>query len=31
MFKLPETGMWKLEAYVNEELFGTIFVKVHEE
>ena len=31
MLKLPAPGMWKLDAYVEEELFGTIFVKVHEE
>ncbi|MBD3107714.1 hypothetical protein IEO70_04980 [Bacillus sp. AGMB 02131] len=31
MLKLPEPGMWKLDAYVEEELFGTIFVEVHEE
>ncbi|MCM2674159.1 DUF4871 domain-containing protein [Alkalicoccobacillus plakortidis] len=28
---LPETGMWKLDAYVNDSLHGSVFVKVHEE
>ncbi|GAA0136032.1 hypothetical protein YSY43_28730 [Paenibacillus sp. YSY-4.3] len=27
---LPAKGMWKLDAYVGDLLFGTIFVKVHE-
>lgn len=27
---LPESGMWKLDAYVNDKLFGSVFVKVHE-
>jgi hypothetical protein len=26
---LPKPGMWKLNAYVDEKLFGSIFVKVH--
>ncbi|MCM3718055.1 hypothetical protein [Fictibacillus phosphorivorans] len=29
MMFLPEPGMWKLDAYVDEKLFGTVFVKVH--
>ncbi|MCG3086521.1 DUF4871 domain-containing protein [Sporosarcina cyprini] len=28
---LPKSGMWKLDAYIEEQLFGTVFVKVHEE
>ncbi|WP_139311083.1 hypothetical protein [Paenisporosarcina indica] len=27
---LPEGGMWKLDAYIGDSLFGTVFVKVHE-
>lgn len=27
---LPKEGLWKLEAYIGEKLFGTIFVKVYE-
>lgn len=30
MMSLPESGMWKLDAYVNDKLHGTVFVKVHE-
>jgi hypothetical protein len=26
---LPAPGLWKLDAYIGEELFGSIFVKVH--
>ena len=26
---LPKPGMWKLNAYVDEKLFGSVFVKVH--
>ncbi|WP_245805803.1 DUF4871 domain-containing protein [Bacillus alkalicellulosilyticus] len=28
---LPKEGMWKLDAFIDEELFGTIFVRVHTE
>ena len=28
---LPASGMWKLDAYIGESLFGTVYVKVHEE
>lgn len=27
---LPESGMWKLDAYIGDNLFGTVFVEVHE-
>ncbi|KPB03922.1 hypothetical protein [Bacillus sp. CHD6a] len=30
MMSLPESGLWKLDAYVGDNLFGTVFVKVHE-
>ncbi|PLT32838.1 hypothetical protein [Bacillus sp. V5-8f] len=26
---LPKSGMWKLDAYFGDKLFGTVFVKVH--
>ncbi|WP_128896070.1 hypothetical protein [Longirhabdus pacifica] len=26
----PQSGMWKLDAYTGESLFGTIFVRVHD-
>jgi hypothetical protein len=29
-FSLPEAGMWKLTAYVNNKKHGTVFVKVHD-
>lgn len=29
-FSLPEAGMWKLDAYIDEKLHDSIFVKVHE-
>ncbi|WP_128895570.1 hypothetical protein [Longirhabdus pacifica] len=29
-FSLPKSGMWKLDAFIDDELFGSIFVKVHE-
>ncbi|EIT86046.1 hypothetical protein A374_06991 [Fictibacillus macauensis ZFHKF-1] len=29
IMSLPHAGMWKLDAYVDQKLFGTIFVKVH--
>ena len=28
---LPKSGMWKLDAYIGENLFGSVNVKVHEE
>lgn len=30
MMSLPESGMWKLDAYVDDILFDSVFVKVHE-
>ncbi|WP_128895569.1 hypothetical protein [Longirhabdus pacifica] len=30
VFSLPTSGMWKLDAFIDDELFGSIFVKVHE-
>lgn len=27
---LPESGMWKLDAYIGDELFGSVYVMVHE-
>ncbi|QNU34506.1 DUF4871 domain-containing protein [Geobacillus sp. 44C] len=27
---LPKSGMWKLDAYIGNKLFGSIFVKVYE-
>ena len=27
---LPSKGIWKLDAYIGDKLFGTIFVKVYE-
>ena len=30
MMSLPKSGLWKLDAYIGEKLFGTIIVKVHE-
>ncbi|WP_108587968.1 hypothetical protein [Paenisporosarcina sp. OV554] len=26
---LPKSGMWKLDAYIGENLLGTVYVKVH--
>ncbi|MCM3393162.1 DUF4871 domain-containing protein [Cytobacillus oceanisediminis] len=26
---LPKSGMWKLDAYIGDELFGSVYVKVH--
>jgi hypothetical protein len=26
---LPNNGMWKLDAYMGDNLFGTVFIKVH--
>ena len=31
MMSLPKSGMWKLDAYVDDQLHGSIFVKVYEE
>lgn len=28
---LPKSGMWKLDAYVGDRIFGSIYVKVHKE
>jgi hypothetical protein len=27
---LPKSGMWKLDAYIGDKLFGSVYVKVHE-
>ena len=27
---LPKSGMWKLDAYIGDEIFGSVYVKVHE-
>ncbi|ATP40056.1 hypothetical protein CSE16_08340 [Solibacillus sp. R5-41] len=27
---LPKSGMWKLDAYIGDRLFGSVYVKVHE-
>lgn len=26
---LSKSGMWKLDAYIGEKLFGSVYVKVH--
>ncbi|PUB05905.1 hypothetical protein [Paenisporosarcina sp. OV554] len=26
---LPKSGMWRLDAYIGDKLFGTVYVKVH--
>lgn len=26
---LPKSGMWKLDAYIGDRLFGSVYVKVH--
>jgi hypothetical protein len=31
MMSLPKSGMWKLDAYVDDQLHGSVFVKVYEE
>lgn len=31
IMSFPKSGMWKLEAYIGGKLFGSVFVKVHEE
>lgn len=28
---LPKSGMWKLDAYIGEKIFGSVYVKVHKE
>ncbi|MFC4408955.1 hypothetical protein ACFOZY_00755 [Chungangia koreensis] len=28
---LPKSGLWKLDAYIGERLFGSVYVKVHKE
>lgn len=28
---LPKSGMWKLDAYIGDEIFGSVYVKVHKE
>ncbi|WP_336822885.1 hypothetical protein [Sporosarcina sp. USHLN248] len=27
---LPKSGMWKLDAYIGDDIFGSVYVKVHE-
>jgi hypothetical protein len=27
---LPKSGMWKLDAYIGDKLFGSVYVEVHE-
>lgn len=27
-FSLPKSGMWKLDAYIGDKLFGSVFIKV---
>ena len=29
MMSLPKEGLWKLDAYIGEKLFGSVIVKVH--
>lgn len=31
LMSLPETGMWKLEAVINDKVMGTVYVEVHEQ
>ncbi|TMU87067.1 hypothetical protein FGG79_02710 [Bacillus sp. BHET2] len=31
LMSLPESGMWRLDAYVEERLHGSVYVEVHEE
>ncbi|WP_409250687.1 hypothetical protein V1502_10960 [Bacillus sp. SCS-153A] len=31
MMSLPKSGMWKLDAYVDDKLHGSVFVKVYEQ
>ncbi|WP_341202457.1 hypothetical protein [Planomicrobium okeanokoites] len=31
LMSLPETGMWKLEAVINDKIMGTVYVEVHEQ
>ncbi len=31
MMSLPKSGMWKLDAFVDEQLHGSVFVKVYED
>lgn len=28
--KFPESGIWKLDAYIGDELFGNIYIRVHD-
>lgn len=30
LMTLPSTGLWRLDAYIGEKLFGSIIVEVHE-
>ncbi|MDN4608132.1 hypothetical protein [Sporosarcina highlanderae] len=27
----PKSGMWKLDAYIGDQIFGSVYVKVHDE
>ncbi|WLR42272.1 DUF4871 domain-containing protein [Bacillus carboniphilus] len=31
MMSLPKKGMWKLDAYVDDQLHGSVFIKVYEQ
>ncbi|MEC5424750.1 hypothetical protein QGM71_14785 [Virgibacillus sp. C22-A2] len=31
MMSLPKSGMWKLDAYIDDKLHGSVYVQVHEE
>lgn len=31
LMSLPKIGMWKMNAYIENKLFGTIYVEVHKE
>lgn len=31
LMSLPEKGMWKLEALINDKVMGTVYVEVHEQ
>ncbi len=30
LMSLPKSGMWKLDAFIGDRLFGSVFVEVHE-
>ena len=31
MMSLPKPGLWKLDAYIGEKLFGSVFITVHKD